>query len=77
MNDDNVIERVCLLGMMKKESDETLQEVMTMLVNTGMFDMKECKKVFKWLKKENYISDGKLTMKGILEANIAQEMFKQ
>ena len=77
MNDDNVIERVCLLGTMKKESDETLQEVMTMLVNTGMFDMKECKKVFKWLKKENYISDGKLTMKGILEANIAQEMFKQ
>jgi uncharacterized protein (UPF0335 family) len=77
MNDDNVIERVCLLAMLKKEPNESIQDIMVMLVNTAMFDMKECKKIFKWLKKEQYILEGKLTMKGILEANIAQEMFAQ
>ena len=44
MNEENVVERVCLLGLMKKESDETLSDVQAMLVETGMFDMKECKK---------------------------------
>ncbi len=78
MNDENVVERVCLLALMKKEPDETLKDVQKMLVETGMFDMKECKDVFKMLKKEQYISeDGGLTMKGVMEAKIAEEMFKQ
>jgi hypothetical protein len=63
--------------MYKKEQNETIQDVMVMLVNTGMFEMKECKQVFKSLKKDKYIVEGKLTMKGIMEATKAQEMFKQ
>ena len=77
MNEENVVERVCLLALMKKEQEETLVDIQKMLVDTGMFDMKECKQVFKMLKEEQYISNGSLTMKGIMEAKLAEEMFKQ
>ncbi len=77
MNEENVVERVCLLALMKKESDETLSDIQKMLVETGMFEMKECKKVFKMLKEEQYISNDTLTMKGVMEAKAAEEMFKQ
>ncbi len=77
MNEENVVERVCLLALMKKEADETLKDVQNMLVETGMFDMKECKKVFKMLQDEQYISNDSLTMKGVMEAKLAEEMFKQ
>jgi len=77
MNDENVVERVCLLAVMKKEADETLEDVQHMLVETGMFDMTECQKVFKMLEDEQYISNGQLTMKGVMEAKLAEEMFKQ
>ena len=63
MNDENVVERVCLLALMKKEPDETLKDVQKMLVDTGMFEMKECKVVFKMLKDQNSIS---LKMVGLL-----------
>jgi len=77
MNEENVVERVCLLALMKKEPEETLLDIQKMLVDTGMFDMKECKKVFKMLKDEQYISNDTLTMKGVMEAKLAEEMFKQ
>ncbi len=77
MNDENVVERVCLLALMKKEKDETLKDIQQMLVDTAMFDMKECKQVFKMLEEEQYISNGQLTMKGVMEAKLAEEMFKQ
>jgi len=77
MNEENVIERVCLLAMMKKEANESLLDIQKMLVETGMFDMKECKKVFKMLHEMQYLSDNKLTMKGVMEAKIAEEMFRQ
>ena len=77
MNEENVVERVCLLAVMKKEPGETLLDIQKMLVDTDMFDMKECKKVFKMLKEEQYISNEELTMKGVMEAKLAEEMFKQ
>jgi len=78
MNEENVVERVCLLALMKKEREETLDDIQKMLVETGMFEMKECKEVFKTLKEEQYISeDGGLTMKGVMEAKVAEEMFRQ
>jgi len=77
MNEENVVERVCLLAMMKKEANESLLDIQKMLVETGMFEMKECKKVFKILHEEQYLSENKLTMKGVMEAKIAEEMFRQ
>ena len=78
MNEENVVERVCLLALMKKEAEETLSDIQKMLVETGMFEMKECKQVFKMLEEEQYISaNGSLTMKGVMEAKLAEEMFRQ
>ena len=77
MNEENVVERVCLLAMMKKEPEETLWEIQKMLVDTGMFEIKECKHVFEMLEHEQYIFNDSLTMKGILEAKEAEKMFKQ
>jgi len=78
MNEENIVERVCLLALMKKEPGEMLKDVQLMLVDTGMFDLKECKEVFKKLKEEQYISqDDELTLKGVIEAKAAEEMFKQ
>ncbi len=77
MNEENVVERVCLLAVMKKEPEETLLDIQKMLVETGMFEMKECKQVFKILRDEQYISNETLTMKGVMEAKLAEEMFKQ
>jgi len=77
MSEENVIERVCLLALLKKQPDETLLDIQKMLVDTGMFEMKECKQVFKMLKEEQYISNDNLTMKGVMEAKLAEEMFKQ
>ena len=78
MNEENVVERVCLLAMMKKEPNESLSDIQKMLVETGMFEMKECKEVFKRLQEEQYLSaEGSLTMKGVMEAKLAEEMFKQ
>ena len=38
MNEDNIVEKVCLLAVFKKEQGETLEDVQAMLVETGMFD---------------------------------------
>jgi len=77
MNDEDIVKRVTLLGVYKRKPDETLNDVMLMLVDTGMYDMKEAKQVFKELKAEMYLAEGQLTLKGITEAKAAEEMFKQ
>ena len=77
MNENDIIKKVTLLGVLKKEPDETLNDVMLMLVDTGMYDMKEAKQVFKELKAEQYLSNGQLTLKGITVAKAAELEFKQ
>jgi len=77
MGEEDIIKSVTLLGIYKKEQGESLNDVMIMLVETGMYKMKEAKQVFKELKSELYISNGELTLKGITEAKRAEEMFKQ
>ncbi len=77
MNDDDIIKKVSLLGLYKKEADESLNDVMIMLVDTGMYKLKEAKQVFKELRADEYISNGELTLKGIMEAQKAEKMFKQ
>jgi len=77
MNEDDILKKVTLLGVYKREAGETLNDVMIMLVDTGMYDIKEAKEVFKTLKAEHYLSNGQLTLKGITEAKAAEAMFKQ
>jgi len=79
MNEDDkqILKQVTLLGIYKKKPDETLTDVRVMLVDTGMYDMKEAKQIFKALKEEHYLLEGELTLKGITEAKAAEAMFKQ
>ena len=75
--DMEILKQVTLLGILKKKPDESLDEVRAMLVDTGMYTMKEAKQVFKALKAEKYLHEGALTLKGITEAKAAEAMFKQ
>ena len=77
MGEEDIIKSVTLLGIYKKEKDESLNDVMLMLVDTGMYKMKEAKSVFKELKRELFIIDEELSLKGITKAQKAEAMFKQ
>ena len=76
MNETDIIKRVFLLGILKKESGETLDEVTKALVNTGMFKIKEAKKVLKELEDNKYIVNGELSIKGLAIAKEAEAEFK-
>ena len=76
MNDLDVFHQVSLLGILKKEPAETLEDVQTMLVETGMFDKKEAKRVFDDLQSGGYVDDnGGLTFLGVQAAKEAEVMF--
>ncbi|DAB40743.1 MAG TPA: hypothetical protein CFH81_00095 [Sulfurovum sp. UBA12169] len=77
MNEEELLKKVTLLGILKKKPDETLNDVMLMLVDTGMYTLKEAKQVFKELKAQMYLLDGQLTLKGITAAKAAELEFKQ
>lgn len=70
----DINERVLLLAILKKELDETLSDVVLKLENTGMFSLKEGKKLLKKLKSEEFVSDNYLTLKGeVIAKNVEQE----
>jgi len=68
-------ERVFLLGFYTKPENESLRDVLISLANTGMFTLKEGKKILKKLQKEQFIIDGELSFKGLAEAKKAKEEF--
>ncbi len=70
----DIDEKVLLLGILKKESDETLNDIVIKLENTGMFSLKEGKRLLKKLKAEGYVLDSSLSLKGDL---IAKEVEKE
>ena len=47
----DINEKVLLLAILKKESAETLNDVVLKLENTGLFSLKEGKRLLKNLKK--------------------------
>jgi hypothetical protein len=75
--DIELLKQVTLLGIYKKESDESLSDVRKSLVDTGMYDKKEAKEIFRMLKDEECITDDSLTLKGITLAKEAEILFKQ
>ena len=79
MNEDDIdiLKKVTLLGILNKKPDETLNDIQVMLVDTGMYTMKEAKQIFKTLKDEKSLVNGELSVKGLTEAKAAEEMFKQ
>lgn len=77
MQEEELLKKVTLLGILKKKPEETLNDVMLMLVDTGMYSLKEAKKIFKELKAQMYLSNGQLTLKGITAAKAAELEFKR
>ncbi len=74
--ENNIEKRVLLLGIYKKEEDETIQEVLIKLEETRMFTLKEAKKLLKELKDEGYVEGSQLTLKGIERAKVVENEFK-
>lgn len=72
----DINEKVLLLGILKKENDETLNDVVIKLENTGMFTLKEGKKLLKKLKTEGYLLDSSLSLKGDLAAKEVEKEFR-
>ena len=69
-------EKVFLLAVLKKESDETLNDIVIKLEANGLFSLKDGKKLLKKLKKEQYLTDSHLTLKGDVIAKKVEEEFK-
>ena len=68
--------RVFLLAIYKKQDNESLSDVIDVMINAGLFDMKNGKKSLKSLKKLNYVLDDRLTMIGIQKAKEVELEFK-
>ena len=69
-------ERVLLLGIYKRKEDESINDVLMILEDAGVFTYKEGKKKLKTLKEEGYIADDKLTVIGINKAKEIEQEFK-
>ncbi|MFK2822597.1 hypothetical protein [Arcobacter sp. YIC-80] len=72
----DINEKVLLLGILKKDDDESLNDVVLKLENSGLFSLKEGKRLLKNLKKQEYISDSTLSVKGELLAKQVEQEFK-
>ncbi len=72
----DIEERVLLLGILKKESDESLDNIVQKLEDAGVFTYKEGKKLLKSLRTRGYIKDQSLTISGIQKAKEIELEFK-
>lgn len=70
----DINEKILLLAILKKEAEESLNDVVFKLENTGLFSLKEGKILLKKLKSEQFLSDSYLTLKGeVIAKNVEQE----
>ena len=72
----DINEKVLLLGILKKDNDESLNDIVLKLENSGLFSLKEGKKLLKNLKKDEYVLDSSLSVKGELLAKQVEQEFK-
>ncbi len=68
--------KVILLAIYKDEENKSFNDILLDLCDTGMFDLKEAKARLKTLKKEQYIVEGRLSMKGLEKAKEVESEFK-
>jgi len=77
MEELDIVKRVFLLAVSKREEGESMKDTLITLVNTGMFEMKEAKQVLAELRDAKYIVGDNLSMTGVIEADKAEKEFKQ
>ena len=73
---DNIEQRVLLLGLYKKEDNETFNDVLQVMEDSRVFTKKVGKKYLKNLKELNYISNDSFTMIGLSKAKEVEQEFK-
>ena len=73
----DILHRVTLLGVLKKKPDESLEDVMEILIDTGMYEKDEAKKVFVDLRASGYIVGEGLSFIGVDAAQKAEREFRQ
>ncbi len=75
MNNLDLFCAVTLLGILKKQPDETLDDVLEMLVETGMFEQPQARQVLADLRAGGYVNESGLTMLGVEAAKEAEAEF--
>ncbi len=73
---DNIEQRVLLLGLYKKEDNETFNDVLQVMEDSRVFTKKVGKKYLKNLKELNYITNDSFTMIGLSKAKEVEQEFK-
>jgi len=74
--ESDIVKSVFLLKMLKRDNEESMDDVINSLANTGMFTVAEGEKVRDALVKEGYIVNDSLSIKGMMEAKKAEAEFK-
>ena len=79
MEELDIIKRVFLLAIAKREEGESMKDTLESLVNTGMFEagMKEAKQTLEELRASTHIVGDNLSMLGVMVASNAEKEFKQ
>lgn len=73
---DNIELRVLLLAIYKKEHNENFSDVLKMMENSRVFDIKTGKKYLTELKNMNFLTEDSLTFIGVEEAKKIELEFK-
>ncbi len=73
----DILHQVTLLGILKKQPDESLDDVLDMLVDTGMYDKPQAKRVLDDLREQGYVVGDSLSFIGVNAAKEADEFFKK
>ena len=76
MEEENINQMVLLLSISKKDDDESLNDVLLKIAETGSFSLKEAKQLLKRFKKDQLIIDDRLSFIGITKAKEAERFFK-
>jgi hypothetical protein len=75
MSDAALLEQVVLLAILKKEPNESIDDVLKMLEESRAMSLAESREIVARLEQEEAIVDGKLTFLGIAMANEALKAF--
>lgn len=78
MNQEDIelLEDLFLLAMLNKEPDETIDDIINILVEGKALNFDEAKEIVNNLKTKGAIVDNDLSFLGLTLANIAKEKFK-
>ena len=72
---NNIEIQVLLLGLYKKNQNETFTDIINTMHNTKVFTSKVGKQYLKYLKKLNYITEDSLTFIGVQKAQEVEKQF--